>query len=181
MKRHKLLLCITCLLVCQLSLAQGVTRLFEDLSGPKHTDETVFSWVLKALGVSYSFHYENVDRHFEYANCFYGPNAFESYYHHIDESGMLAKVIEKHFNMSAIATSKPTILKRGRLDNRYAWLVKIPLRITLEKEGVIEIHKIDLDLIISRIISTSDCNEPLSIIQFSQKPIMEETSKEANP
>lgn len=104
----------------------------QPLDKPLHSRAEIRQWAALKLVESFTFGPHNARRRLDQASDFYGDAAWKHLSEGIVNSGLLARVINQKWSVSAVPMETPLILAEGLNDGRYEWRVRVPMRLTLE-------------------------------------------------
>ncbi len=149
---RKLIMIIFVLILLNISIIWGIIHLIRTKPVPQFfatssdgqivaihpTNQPVFStaqilsWATEAAMNVYSYDYVNYRQQISSAQKYFSAQGWNSFLNALQSSLMLKSVINQQLVMSAQPTGAPVISNQGIVNDRYTWIVKIPMLVKLQ-------------------------------------------------
>jgi intracellular multiplication protein IcmL len=140
------------------------------LDQPNSTDSVVLQWASLATIASFSYNFVNYRSELEAASEYFTANGWNSFLKTLKDSNNLLAVVSKKLVVTAVPTRTPEIVKKGIINGRYAWQIKIPIQVTYVSSEVFSTSAQEVNILITRV---SALNNPkgIGIEQFVAKTL----------
>jgi intracellular multiplication protein IcmL len=140
------------------------------LDQPNSPDAVVLQWASQATIAAYSYNFVNYRSELEAASEFFTANGWNSFLKTLKDSNNLLAVVNKKLVVTAVPTRTPEIIKKGLIDGRYAWQIKIPIQVSFISSQVFSTSAEEVILLVTRV---SALNNPkgIGIEQFVAKTL----------
>lgn len=132
-------------LFLSLSIVANILLILAFFNQSKWTDTPEVNlsvWVNEAAVSVYTYSYQNWHSREEQMGRYFMPKAWTAYLNAINQSNILKQVGDKHMQVTAVATTPPTITNIN--PNRYK--VKIPLVVSYKGDDGVQIQHLTLQL-----------------------------------
>lgn len=113
-----------------------------DYSAPHVSNSAVLAWANEAMVATFSYDFINLDKAKQTASNYYTPDGWKVMSNVHNELGDETAVINEQLVASAVAISAPKIIKQENIENRYSWLIEMPVLLTLTKTGQVRSTKV---------------------------------------
>ena len=146
------------------------------LNVPNQSESAVLQWANQAAVAAYTYNFVNYRQELQAASEFFTPDGWRDFQNALSSSNNLASVRAKKLVVSAVATRAPIVLQKGRLGDRYAWRVQMPILVTFQSASEFSQQRNVVTMLITRI---SSLNSPrgIGIAQFVVEPASGELSR----
>ncbi|NDH09067.1 MAG: type IV secretion protein DotI [Gammaproteobacteria bacterium] len=140
------------------------------LDQPNSSDAVVLQWASLATIGAFSYNFVNYRSELEAASEFFTANGWNAFLKTLKDSNNLLAVVQKKLVVTAVPTRTPEIIKKGVIDGRYAWQIKIPIQVSYISSEVYSTSIQEVTLLITRL---SALNNPkgIGIEQFVSNTI----------
>ncbi len=133
---------------------------------PTLTQDFVIRWAKVAVRQAYNFNFNNHDAVLKNIRHDFTADGYASFMNAVDESGLVSDIDSKQLMMTAIVPSTPVITYKGKVNNKFTWVMQMPLLLNFESASVpsYQLRKI-VNLTVTRVPSSE---APYSGIQISK-------------
>ena len=181
---RKLLMIIFVLILLNISIIWGIIHLIRNKPSPQffatspdgqivqihpttqpvYSAAQIMSWATEAAINVYSYDYVNYRAQITSAQKYFSANGWMSFTNALKGSLMLKTVIDQRLVMSAQPTGAPTITNQGVVNNRYTWVVRIPMLVNLQGGNPIS-KPVEVIMQIQR-VSLSNSPKGIAIVNY---------------
>jgi len=135
------------------------------LDQPNLSPNTLVQWATQASTAAYTFNFVNYREAFQYARGFFTTEGYNNFIKALSDSRNLEAVKEKKLVVSSVPTGVPVIVNEGKIGDRYAWQVEMPMLISYQSATEVIRQDIKLSLLVVR-VPTLDSPRGVGIAQF---------------
>lgn len=141
-----------------------ITPLFA-LDEPNQSDAAVLQWSAEAATAAFSYNFVNFRDAFQKASGYFTSDGWDQFVNALNSSNNLKAVKAKKLIVSSVPERAPIILRKGLINNKYAWRVQVPLLITYQSASEFNKSNVVVEMTIYR-VSTLNSPRGIGISQF---------------
>ena len=99
---------------------------------PSLTQDFVLRWAKVVVRQAYNYNFNNYDTVLDSIKDKFTSSGYSIFRSAVEASGLVPVIKSKQLIMSAIVPSDAEVLYRGKLDNRFIWVIRMPLLLNFE-------------------------------------------------
>jgi hypothetical protein len=111
-------------------------------STPHLSNSAVLSWANEAIVATFSYDFINIEKTKQMISNYYTPSGWKIMGEAHNEIGDEISVLKEHLVASAVAVSAPKIIEQKNIENRYSWLIEMPVLLTFVKDDYMKNNKL---------------------------------------
>ena len=133
---------------------------------PTLTQDFVIRWAKVAVRQAYNFNFNNHATVLKNIRHDFTPAGYSSFMDAIDNSSLVSDIDSKQLMMTAIVPSTPVITYKGKVNNKFTWVMRMPLLLNFESASVPSYQERKIvNLTVARVASSE---APYSGIEISR-------------
>lgn len=125
------------------------------LDAPGMTSAEVLNWSVEAMRITFSFNYRSINYHIPKISPYFDERGMTKFFEMITSDQRMKQVKPDKLIVSMQIKEAPKIVKEGKIDDRYAWRVTMPIEARFENATILRRQELDIDLYIWRVPETA--------------------------
>lgn len=145
---------------------QGTLVPMVPLEEPYMTPEAILQWSVQAVTALYTYNFVDFREKLQATEKYFTSAGRQEFLTALQESKYIQSIQEQKLIVTAVVSGAPVIIRQGLIDNRYAWQMQIPLKVTYQTQSQRYYDDLIVQILVTR-VSTLASIEGIGIAQIT--------------
>ncbi|MDR1037650.1 MAG: DotI/IcmL/TraM family protein, partial [Deltaproteobacteria bacterium] len=126
------------------------------LDEPLMSKPAVLNWAAETVMRAMSLDFLRWEEKLRDVEPDFSPRAYDTLVASLNESGHIAKLVNKRLNMSAVLTGAPVLTDAKKINGKMTWVINLPLELSYQSsEGVVSKGNVKAEVSVERVSTAS--------------------------